>query len=79
MATVARKVCDRCRNASSVDVMMVVYKYQDSSPWEVDLCADCYEDLLGPLRKVSRPAKRANVKPQYRMTETILTPEQLGD
>ena len=79
VATVAKKICDLCRTPDNVDEMMVVYRYQESAPWAVDLCAGCYEDLLGALRKVSRPAKRANVKPQYRIVETILTPVQLGD
>ena len=78
MVTVAKGVCDVCREESdTVDECMVVYNWQDAAPWGVDLCEECYEDVFGDLFEVGHPVKRANVRPQYRIVETEVTEEQL--
>lgn len=75
MATVPRKVCDLCRTDQDVDECMIVYQYQKSRPWAVDLCQRCYEQRFGDLLKKAHPVHRSNIKPQYRIEETTFPNE----
>jgi hypothetical protein len=77
MATVARKVCDMCLSEKDVEELVISYKFEAGKPWAVDLCGRCYEARFSDLVHKSRPVKRANLRPQYRIKETVLRPEQL--
>ncbi len=79
MATVPKKVCDLCRSDRDIEECVVVYRYGKSRPWGVDLCQACYDQRMGDLIKLSHTVKRANIRPQYKMVESVLTPEQLGE
>ena len=65
MARVQRALCDICGGERDVELITVVYDKE--APWEADICAKDYRDLLGGLMKKSRRAGKSNVRPQHRM------------
>jgi hypothetical protein len=77
VATVSRKVCDTCGSEKDVEELVISYKFEAGKPWSVDLCGRCYTTRFSDLMDKSRPVKRANLRPQYRIKETVLRPEQL--
>lgn len=79
MATVAKKICDRCNSDEQVGEVVVVREYGTTLPYGIDLCGGCYDAVFAGVEAKGHKVKRANIRPQSRMTETTLTPEQLGD
>lgn len=67
MARVQRALCDICGGEKNVELITVVYDGDKANPWEADICAKDYRDLLGGLMKKSRRAGKSNVRPQHRM------------
>lgn len=79
MATVAKKICDKCRSDQDVTEVVIIKSWRKSTPYGVDLCGACYREIFTGLEKKSHPVKHSNVRPPVRMKETILTPAQLGE
>lgn len=77
MADVVRKICDLCRTEGGVSEILIAPRLESSRPWGVDLCPRCYEDRFGDLYRVSHPVKRSNLRPQLRLSETKIGPENL--
>lgn len=78
MATVAKKVCDLCGSDDNVDELFAAYRFEESMPWGLDLCEPCYHEKFGAFVAKSHPVKRTTIRPQIRVVETVLEPEQLG-
>lgn len=77
MADVVRKLCDLCHTENDVAEIMVAPRFEKSKPWGIDLCAGCYQNRFGDLFRASHPVKRSNLKPQLRLRETVIGPENL--
>jgi hypothetical protein len=65
VALVQRALCDVCGTDKAVSRVTVVWD-GDRSPWEADICPDCYQSRFADLIKVSRRAGRSNVRQQHR-------------
>lgn len=61
-----------------MDECIVSYHFEEGKPWAVDLCEKCYQKRLGDLVGKAHSVKRANLRPQYRIQETLVTEKQLG-
>lgn len=77
MATLEVKICDLCDGRDEVSTMAVVWRYGDEAPWEIDLCARCYEGRMKDLKDLGRRAKINNVRPQARVRKTKITAANL--
>lgn len=77
MAKRSEPVCDGCGKRDDVHDLTVVYRFKDSTPWQVDLCQTCYTRRLGDLAERGVPAPRAYLRPQYRFTKTDITEANL--
>lgn len=77
MATVQVTRCDVCGSDKQVDKLVVVYHYRKGRPWEVDICASCYEDRFGDVIKKGRRPEINNVRPQHKFKKIAITEDNL--
>lgn len=69
--------CDSCGGEDDLHTLLVSYRVEGAQGWQVDLCPSCYQGMFGALMKKSVPARKTTLKPQRRMTETIITEKNL--
>lgn len=77
MAEVTSRVCDSCGKGKDVDTLTIVYRFGEQPPWDVDLCQRCYEHRFKDLLPKARKTKRHTTRPQYRLVQTPIGPENL--
>lgn len=71
------QMCDKCGKDESVHDLTVVYQHGHNSPWEVDLCQQCYDLLLGGLEDKGRTPTIRAIRPPAKFKKTTLTPDML--
>lgn len=74
MAVTQVRTCDICSSNKNVQILTGVY---GKRPFEVDLCADCWDTTRAPFDRSIRRPTRSTIKPQHRFHKTDLAKTNL--